>query len=112
MIGARARWPALLTYEVDYEPAVGRAAGGAAEEGLAVRRPARGAPACGREVERVPRVGEGVAEAEDAVVPRPAAAATAVTVRGGCRGGVKKRHGHKEARKWRHLVRFPRCHDP
>lgn len=84
---------ALLTDEIDDEPAVGRTAGRATEEGLAVRRPARGSPAGGREVPRVPGVGEGVAEAEDAIV-----AVVTVDVRGGgCGGGVEERHGHEEA---------------
>jgi hypothetical protein len=41
-------------------------------------------------VPRVPGVGEGVAEAEDAIV-----AVVTVDVRGG--GGVEERHGHEEA---------------
>jgi hypothetical protein len=60
----------VRTDEVEDEPAVGVAAGGAAEEGGAVGRPHHvvedGVP--GEHSGVVPRVGEGIAEAEDGVV--------------------------------------------
>jgi len=83
---------AVLTEKVDHDPAVRRAAAGAAEEGLAVRWPADQRPLA-QDAQQVPRVGQRVAEAEDAGVARRLALVVATVGASVCpgAGGDEKR---------------------
>jgi hypothetical protein len=87
------------TDEVDGDPAVGGAAGGAVEEGLAVREAALRDIAAGGEEHQVAGVGERVPEAEQAGEP--------------CRGRRRRRGAgdeEDEAEKRRHSENGPRRH--